>query len=101
MLWEHDTVTLWWESSVLLEHQLLWRPSTDVHALISYIGDEGKLIALAWQMSQWPAIRDMLKPEDCLSTARVIKSTQKVWSLRSENDYFAYVKHKLATLGAA
>lgn len=92
-LWEADTVTLWWHPGVVLEHQLLWRPSTDVNALVAFLGDEAKPIALAWQATMWPTVQKAARVEDMQVFAT--RCTQRVWHVSSEFEYFRFIAHRM------
>lgn len=77
-----DTVTLCWEPMVLIEHQLLWRPSTDIHESVQFMGEDGALICKSGNNSE----------------PHISRCSQKVWRISCEREYFLYVHHKIKLL---
>ena len=88
--WEVDTITLWWESAVVLEHQILWRPNVEKYETCCFVGENGIKIATAWQPTvTFPNFPDM----------HSIRCSQKVWRIIGDREYMEFVHHKLALLG--
>lgn len=87
-LWEADTVTLWWEPNVITEHQILWRPVTDKHAIATFVGPGDRRIAVAWQGSAWSTLTSLTALPD---TTFVVDVHQHAWKLTNEQEYFAFI----------
>ena len=89
--WDAETVTLCWEQNIVLEHQLLWRPSTDAYDTVKFIGENGT-IATAWHNQNW-------KEYPAITISKTLKCSQKIWKVSSEREYMEYTCHKLNLLG--
>lgn len=87
--WERDTVTLWWEPNVLLEHQMLWRPATDLYPVVVYETADRRRVAIAWQGDAWKALASIAEAP---AGAHIVRVSQKPWDMTREADYFAYVR---------
>ena len=89
---DSETITLCWNSCAVIEHQLLWKPSTDVYETVSFIGDNNTPIALAWRNSCW-------KDYPIATASKTLKCSQRVWNLTNEKEYLEYIFHKFGLLG--
>lgn len=122
-LWDDNTITLWWNSGICLEHEILWRPVAEKHSIVAFYGnscssskddDKPKLIAVTWQNSIWSDDMQQLKGEDMALLRHVLSPSsatgspthhsdklayevttkQNVWDFAQDSDYFDYITHK-------
>jgi hypothetical protein len=94
-LWNKNTVSIWWYANIMLQHEILWRPSTDMHDIVCFESVEHQNIAVAWTYSGWLQI----KAHNALPIgSHVVINSQKIWTLDNQLEYFRYVVNTMNAL---